>query len=54
MHNGFGPDGSVLNPADADKFLKAADKNIQQANQDLKKARDVFKNILAQLKTINR
>lgn len=49
-HGGFDTSGHVTNLNGADQFLKAANKNIQQANQYLKKARDSFKNTVAQLK----
>lgn len=50
-HVGFNSDGSVSNPDDANKFLKAADQNIQQANQYLLNAKDTFKVIVTELKS---
>jgi len=52
-HGGFDTYGHVTNLNEADKFLKAADKNFRQANQYLNKAKNSLKNAIAELRKAN-
>ena len=52
-HGGFDTYGHVTNLKEADQFLEAVNKHIRQANDYLKKAKDGYKEAVAELRATN-